>query len=194
MCVETRHTKAFLKAQVNKTDRNDALIPQMMRVNLFRPVHVKTLTSQKRRALLTARKMLQGKAIALESDIRGLLRNFGLKVGVVGTVGFDRRIHELVEGMPDLAEIMQPLLDARKVLREHFVSLHRKLLLIARDDDICRRHDGARGRTCGSGLCRHRRHSGSVPELQSCGSCPRLDTGPASIRREQTGRPDLPMW
>ena len=39
-----------LKAQVNKSDRNDARgIAQMMRVNLFRPVHVKTLTSQKRR-------------------------------------------------------------------------------------------------------------------------------------------------
>ncbi|CDZ68377.1 Transposase [Neorhizobium galegae bv. orientalis] len=82
VCIETRHTKAFLKAQVNKTDRNDARgIAQMMRVNLFRPVHVKTLTSQKRRALLTARKLLQEKAIAIENDIRGLLRNFGLKVG-----------------------------------------------------------------------------------------------------------------
>ena len=51
ICTETRHTKAFLKAQVNKTDRNDARhIAQMMRVNLFRPVNVKTLTSQKRRA------------------------------------------------------------------------------------------------------------------------------------------------
>ena len=44
ICIETRHTKAFLKAQVNKTDRNDARgIAQMMRVNLFRPVHVKTV-------------------------------------------------------------------------------------------------------------------------------------------------------
>lgn len=34
----------------------------MMRVNLFRPVHVKMLTRQKRRALLTARKLLQEKA------------------------------------------------------------------------------------------------------------------------------------
>ena len=83
--------KGVPKAQVNKTDRNDARgIAQMMRVNLFRPVHVKTLTSQKRRALLTARKLLQEKAIAIENDIRGLLRNFGLKVGVVGTVGFER--------------------------------------------------------------------------------------------------------
>ena len=109
ICIETRHTKAFLKAQVNKTDRNDARgIAQMMRVNLFRPVHVKTLTSQQRRALLTARKLLQEKAIAIENDIRGLLRNFGLKVGVVGEIGFDDRIRELVEGMPDLAEIMEP--------------------------------------------------------------------------------------
>ena len=66
VCIETRHTKAILKAQVNKTDRNDARgIAQMMRVNLFRPVHVKTLTSQKRRALLVARKLLQEKAIAI---------------------------------------------------------------------------------------------------------------------------------
>jgi transposase len=60
VCIETRHTKAFLKAQVNKSDRNDARgIAQMMRVNLFRRVHVKTATSQQRRALLTARRMLQ---------------------------------------------------------------------------------------------------------------------------------------
>ncbi|MEI9432297.1 IS110 family transposase, partial [Mesorhizobium sp. Cs1299R1N3] len=90
ICIETRHTKAFLKAQPNKSDRIDARgIAQMMRVNLLRPVHVKTLTSQKRRALLTARKLLQDKAIAVENDIRGLLRNFGLKVGMVGAVKFE---------------------------------------------------------------------------------------------------------
>jgi transposase len=140
ICIETRHAKAFLKAQVNKTDRKDARgIAQMMRVNLFRPVHVKTLTSQKRRALLTARKLLQEKAIAIENDIRGLLRNFGLKVGVVGTLGFDSRIHELVEGMPDLLEIIGPLLASRQKLREEFSRLHRKVLEIARDDAVCNR-------------------------------------------------------
>jgi transposase len=44
ICVETRHMRAVLKAQINKTDRNDARgIAQMMRVGLYRPVHVKTL-------------------------------------------------------------------------------------------------------------------------------------------------------
>jgi transposase len=140
ICIETRHTKAFLKAQVNKSDRNDARgIAQMMRVNLFRPVHVKTLTSQKRRALLTARKLLQEKALAIENDVRGLLRNFGLKVGVAGVVKFDERIRELVESMPDLAEIIDPLLTSRRQLREAFMTLPRKLLSIVRDDTVCRR-------------------------------------------------------
>src|ERR1700719_693058 len=60
VCVETRHMQAVLKAQINKTDRNDARgIAQMMRVGLYRPVHVKTLRSQKLRMLLTHRKLLQ---------------------------------------------------------------------------------------------------------------------------------------
>ncbi|MES0217154.1 IS110 family transposase [Mesorhizobium sp. C280B] len=140
ICIETRHVKAFLKAQPNKTDRNDARgIAQMMRVNLFRPVHIKTLTSQKRRVLLTARKILQEKAIAIENDIRGLLRNFGLKVGAVGTAKFEDRIRELVECMPDLEQIMEPLLAARRKLREEFAHLHRQVLAIARGDATCRR-------------------------------------------------------
>ena len=54
VCVETRHMQALLKAQINKTDRNDARgMAQMMRVGLYRPVHVKTLRSQKLRMLLT---------------------------------------------------------------------------------------------------------------------------------------------
>ena len=85
ICAETRHMKALLTAQqINKTDRNDARgIAQMMRVGLFKPVHVKTLAAQEQRMLLTNRKLLQCKLLDLESDLRGTLRNFGLKVGVV---------------------------------------------------------------------------------------------------------------
>ncbi len=102
ICVETRHMRAVLKAQINKTDRNDARgIAQMMRVGLYRPVHVKTLRSQKLRMLLTHRKLLQSKAIALDNDLRGTLRNFGLKVGVVGTVKFEERIRELAKFATD---------------------------------------------------------------------------------------------
>jgi transposase len=140
ICVETRHMRAVLKAQINKTDRNDARgIAQMMRVGLYRPVHVKTLCSQKLRMLLTHRKLLQSKAIAIENDLRATLRNFGLKVGMVGTVKFEARIRELVENLPDLAVLMEPLLIVRQVVREQLGILHHRLLTIARDDDVCRR-------------------------------------------------------
>jgi transposase len=116
ICVETRHMRAM--SQINKTDRNDARgLAQMMRVGLYRPVHVKTLRSQKLRVRLTHRKLLQSKAIAIENDLRATLRNFGLKVGTIGPVKYEMRIRELVENLPDLG------------------LLHRRLLAIVRDDD-----------------------------------------------------------
>ena len=140
ICVETRHMRAVLKAQINKTDRNDARgMAQMIRAGLYRPVHVKTLRSQKLRMLLTHRKLLLSKAIAVENDLRGTLRNFGLKVGVVGTVKFEARIRELVENLPDLAVLVKSLLVVRRVLREQIGILHRRLLAVVRDDDVCRR-------------------------------------------------------
>src|SRR6516165_9928005 len=112
---------------------------QMMRVGVYRPVHVKTLRSQKLRMLLTHRKLLQSKAIAIENDLRGTLRNFGLKVGMVGTVRFEARIQELIETIPDLMVLVEPLLVVRRVLREQIIVLHRRLLAIVRDDEVCRR-------------------------------------------------------
>src|SRR5262249_53280883 len=140
ICVETRHMRAVLKAQTNKTDRNDARgMAQMMRAGLYRPVHVKTLRSQKLRVLLTHRKLLQSKAIAIENDLRATLRNFGLKVGMIGTAKFEARIRELVERLPDLAVVVEPLLIVRRVIRGQLGILHRRLLAIVRDDEVCRR-------------------------------------------------------
>src|SRR5436190_21679224 len=119
--------QAVLKAQSNKNERNDARgIAQMMRVGLYRPVHVKTLRSQKLRMLLIHRKLLQSKAIAIENDLRATLRNFGLKVGMAGKVRFEARIKELVEHLPELAVLVEPLLIVRRVLREQIGVLHRR--------------------------------------------------------------------
>ena len=140
ICVETRHMRAALKSRINKTDRNDARgMAQMMRVGLYRPVHVKTLRSQKLRMLLTHRKLLQSKAIAIENDLRATLRNFGLKVGMIGRVKFEARIRELVANLPDLAVLVEPLLIVRRAIREQVSVLHRRLLALVRGDDVCRR-------------------------------------------------------
>jgi transposase len=137
ICVETRHMKAALSAQINKSDRNDARgIAQMMRVDLYRPVHVKTLASQKQRMLLTSRRLLQCKALDIENDLRGTLRNFGLKLGMVGAVKFEDRVREVLADHADLAAIVEPLLIARRVLREQLGVLHRQLLEIVRRDEV----------------------------------------------------------
>ena len=53
--------------------------------------------------LLTSRKLLQRKLLDVESDLRGTLHNFGLKVGVVSSFRYDARVRELVAGFPRLA-------------------------------------------------------------------------------------------
>src|SRR5262249_40942185 len=61
------------------------------------------------------------------------------KVGIVGTVKFEARIKELVANLPDVALLVEPLLVVRRVLREQVGILHRRLLAVVRDDDVCRR-------------------------------------------------------
>jgi transposase len=58
---------------------------------------------------------------------------------MVGKMRFEARIQELVENFPDLAGLVEPLLIVRRALREQIVILHRRLLDIVRDDEVCRR-------------------------------------------------------
>jgi transposase len=71
--------------------------------------------------------------------VRATLRNFGLKVGIVGTAKFEARIRELVENLPDLAVLVEPLLIVRRVVCEQLGILHRRVLTVVRDDEMCRR-------------------------------------------------------
>ena len=52
---------------------------------------------------------------------------------------FESRIKELVDNLPDLVLLVEPLLVVRRALREQIVILHRRLLAIVRDDEVCRR-------------------------------------------------------
>jgi transposase len=58
---------------------------------------------------------------------------------MVGKVRFEARIKELIENLPDLAVLVEPLLIVRRVLREQIIIVHRRLLAIVRDDEVCRR-------------------------------------------------------
>jgi transposase len=95
--------------------------------------------------LLTSGKLLQRKIYDIENDLRGSLRNFGLHVGVVGSVKFEERVRELVADHTVVAAIVGPLLEARAVLRVQFAKLHRMLLDLVQNDPICRRLMSAPG-------------------------------------------------
>ena len=58
---------------------------------------------------------------------------------MVGTVKFEASIRELVENWSDLAVLVEPLLVVRRVLHEQIGVLHRRLLAVVRDDEVCRR-------------------------------------------------------
>src|SRR5690349_23766176 len=77
----------------------------MMRIGLYRSVHVKSAASMEKRTLLAARKLLQEQNRAIENDVRGLLRSFGLKVGPTSAGTFDARVRQLVEDLPGLTAI-----------------------------------------------------------------------------------------
>jgi transposase len=131
---------AALSAQLNKTDRHDARgIAQMIRVGLYKPVHVKSMRSQRLRMVLTARQLMRSKLLDVENELRGLLRNFGLDVGKVTGRDFEPRVRELASGEPALLLVVEPLLAVRDVLRRQFGVLDDLLVRLARDDAVCRR-------------------------------------------------------
>jgi transposase len=157
----------------------------MMRVGLYKPVHVKTLVSQHERMLLTSRKLLRDKLQDIENELRGTLRNFGLRVGVVSTGHFEARVRELVVGHPPLEAIVVPLLAVRRVLREQFAVLHKMVLERVRRDRLCRRLMTVAGCGTGSGanLSSHSRSAAAFCPLQDRRGAFRLGTAPLSVRR-----------
>lgn len=103
-----------------------------MRLGLFRPVHCKTIEAQERRALLTARKLMQTKLRDIEFSVHGILRGFGLKVGKITLARFAERIKQLAVGHPHHEAIAQSLLTARVALRHEFNRLEKQVRAMAR--------------------------------------------------------------
>jgi transposase len=141
ICIDPRRLRAMTKTMPIKNDRNDArAIAGCMRVGWFSIVHVKSNESQEIRMLLCNRRTLQTKQIDIENEIRGTLRVFGIKLaGRVTSGPFEGRVQELVEDLPRLAAMVEPMLVARAALRHQCAVLHKMMLDIVRNDETCRR-------------------------------------------------------
>jgi hypothetical protein len=187
--LETRHVRDAFKSMPVKSDRNDARgIAQLMRLGWFRPVHCKSLDAQEVRAVLTARKLLQSKMLDLEMSLRGMLRNFGLKVGPTTPTRFARRIEELVNGHATLETIAKALLAVHAALLHELNGFEKRVRGMARSTvaDVGARRRRHRGDDIRGGD----RRSHAVQIVEGCRRALRTDAEKASVRGEGRHRPD----
>ena len=78
-------------------------------------------------------------AMDLEQTLRGLLRGFRFKVGDVSCGTLAERIRALASGHATLERIGKPMLTEREALWSEFAKLHREVLAIVKEDQVCRR-------------------------------------------------------
>lgn len=139
VCLDARHARAALRLRINKTDQNDAEgLAQVLRSGWYRPVHVKSFAAHRARALLGARAQLKGMTTQLSNMIRGVLKTFGLGLGELCGLRFDRRVEVLIEDAPEVAVIVRPLLASWRQLREQIAVFDKAVLRQVRSDPRCR--------------------------------------------------------
>lgn len=140
LVIETRRMKGYAKASPVKTDRRDArLIALAMRAGLYQAVHVKSEASHKVRLALSGRQALLRQARQLQGKVRGDLKPFGIKLGVVGSGGFAARVKQRLRERAELMALMEPLLAMRAALLAEVRVYDRLLRAMAHGEALCRR-------------------------------------------------------
>jgi transposase len=141
ICVCARHAKGVLSTRVNKSDPNDAEgLAQLARTGWYKAVHIKDTATHMDRAQLAVREQLIKARISLLTQLRGLLKLFGLRLGKITTPGKrTERLETLFEQKPELRVIMAPLTEALAALETQIGRSSRALEARAAADPVCRR-------------------------------------------------------
>jgi transposase len=139
ICIDARHAQASLSMKINKSDEHDAEgIATLMKVGWYREVQVKSLSSHADGAALAGRALLVEQRCALENQIRGLLKNFGLRVKATKGRAFGQAVSELAEKEATIGSVVGHLLEAWRALRQEIALLTRRIEQQARADEVCR--------------------------------------------------------
>jgi transposase len=141
ICVDARQAHRALSGRLNKSDAADAEgLAQLARTGWFREVHVKSLTSDRLRALLTTRDRLIRIRKELEGQVRGTLKTFGIKLGPVGRgrerESFRHRARMVVGDDPALNAAVAALLAAHEAVCHEFGLLDTLLHRSARTHEL----------------------------------------------------------
>jgi transposase len=140
VCLDARHAKKALDMKVNKTDANDAEgLAHLVRAGWYREVRVKSRSAMLAKALLGARSQLLSISLALENQIRGILKTFG-RIVPKGAGGlFEKNVRALITDDAEIAAVIMPLLQARQMTRSKCAALDRRLIGSVQGNATCRR-------------------------------------------------------
>lgn len=140
ICIEARHAHSILKERRNKTDRNDARgVAELMRVGIYKTVHVKTLASQEAKLLLAARRLLMRKCRDVDNAARAMLLQFGFKVPRCSTRAFEKRAAIHAPKSPRLRQVVDALLKVHRTLEAQVRTFEQAIKELAAADPVCQR-------------------------------------------------------
>lgn len=140
-CICARHARGVLSVRTNKSDPHDAEgLAQLARTGWFKAVHIKDGATHLDRAQLKVREQMVKAHRSMLGQLRGLLKLFGLRLGVVTTPARrDARLQCLFEQQPALRAILAPLIASLTALEEQIAGATRQLKARAAADPVCAR-------------------------------------------------------
>jgi transposase len=148
VCMEAFQAAALLKTQRNKNDKNDARgLAQIAHMGgkFIRPVIVRSQDNQEARMLLTMRQHLVERKVALENNITGSLKPFGLVTprGKACAKKFRENVLATVVRAEErgvrVRETIMPSLDHYEDLRKQLDILTKRVSALANASPVCRR-------------------------------------------------------
>jgi transposase len=139
ICVDARHMAAALSARINKNDKNDARgIAQMLRVNLYKEVTIKSDEACEVKFLLGSRRHLMSTKYELMGTIRGLLKIYGIKLGAQAHF-FEQARAAIKRLSPFIQRSVESILLNITELERSLDELTQALSDIGKEDESCKR-------------------------------------------------------
>ena len=140
ICVDARHMSRLLQARkVNKNDKNDSFgIADMMRVNLYKEVKIKSDFSCQIKILLGGRRQLVRVRQQIMSTIRGLLKIQGIKIRpkIIFT---QKLIDNLLKVSDETTRLtFKSLITSLKQIESSLSELDKQAIELCKNDEDCK--------------------------------------------------------
>jgi transposase len=141
ICICARHAKKALSARINKSDVNDAeSLAHLCRTGWFKSVHMKAGATHIDRAALKIRAQMVTSRNAMANQLRGMLKLFGLRMGMITTPSKRReRLDALFGQRPDLRPVFMPLIESIEALEAQLTKSAKLLGARAAADPVATR-------------------------------------------------------